>query len=93
MAVTTSAVTVTTGATAILARNNGRRSAIIHVPTGGSTVYVGGSDVTTSNGLPVEAGNSLSLSQGDSHDQTPRYEYYGIVAASTQAVRVLEVLG
>lgn len=93
MAVFTSAVTVTTSATLLLSRDFNRRTALVHVPTGGSTVYIGGDDVTTANGIPLEAGQTLALGQGDTTDQSPRYAYYGIVAASTQGVRVMRVDG
>jgi hypothetical protein len=50
-----------------------------------ATVYVGGADVTTANGAPVAAtswGPGFDLGIGDA--------LYGIVAAATSEVRVLE---
>ena len=40
-------------------------SVLIYNPTGNSTVYVGDAAVTSSNGIPVAAGQSLSLDIGD----------------------------
>lgn len=52
---------------------------------GAATVYLGGAGVTTSTGYPVAAGEHLSADLGQSD------ALYGIVAADTVAVRVLEV--
>lgn len=38
-----------------------RKSIGIYVPSSGSTIYVGGSDVTTDQGFPVNAGQYLFL--------------------------------
>lgn len=59
-------------------------SILVQVPTGGVAVYLGGSDVTTSNGVSVGAGESFSL------DLSINESLYGIVATSTQGVRVLQ---
>lgn len=94
MAVSTpTAVTVTTSATALVARNEFRRSVTFTVPSGGATVYIGGSDVTTSTGTPLAAGNSFTVNQSHQGDASPLMAWYGIVAASTQDVRILVVEG
>jgi hypothetical protein len=49
---------------------------------GSATIYVGGANVTTSNGLPVAPGASLGVGA--------RAEVYGIVASGTVEARVLE---
>lgn len=86
MAFDSSQTTVTTSATLLTAGADiDDLYAVVHVPTGGSTVYIGGSGVTTSNGLAVAAGQYVSvgpLSEGD--------DLYGVVASSTQDVHVLE---
>lgn len=46
-------------------------------------MYVGASDVSTSTGIPVTAGQTFSI------DTDPMEVLYGIVAAGTQDVRVL----
>ena len=87
MSTVSASVTVSDEATALLAADDNIREVVIHSPTGGVTIYVGGSDVTTSNGLPVAAGASLSLKLPRNH------EVYAIVASSTQAVKVLAIGG
>ena len=90
---TPTAVTVTTSATALVARGENRRSIIFTVPSGGATVYIGGSDVTASTGTPVEGGSSFEVNQSHQGDASPILAWYGIVAASTQDVRVLYTEG
>ena len=50
MPVSPSAVPVATSATLLAGADSSRRSVVFTVPTGGATVYVGGSAVTTSTG-------------------------------------------
>lgn len=59
-----------------------RRSVLVNNPSGGSTVYLGGSDVTTSNGITLPAGSSLPLTLGYGDD-------LWVVAAGTTAVELL----
>jgi hypothetical protein len=89
MAVKSRAVTVTTTATRLDSTTDqddgmsGSSLAIYNASA--ATVYVGGSDVTTSIGCPVAAtswGPGFDLGTGDA--------LYGIVAASTSEVRVIE---
>lgn len=75
---------VTTGATLILAANNRRKSAILYNSHATDTMYVGPSGVTTSNGIPVVAGASLT-------DNASTDAWYAI-AASGSTARVLEVV-
>lgn len=79
-----SATTVSTTATAIPATAlTGRRSIVVQ-NTGANDIYLGASDVTTSNGYPLSAGESLSL------DLDGAVILYGIVAAGTETVRIIE---
>jgi len=84
MSVQSAAVTVATTATALAAVDDDF-SSIEVANVGAATVYIGGSDVTTSNGFPVAAGASWyppqSLAGGE--------RVYGIVASGTVEVRVL----
>lgn len=92
MGLTTRAVTVTTSATELLSPGSGdRRAGLVHVPSGGATVHVGASNVTTANGIPVGAGSSLALNEATAGDAIAKYGLYGIVATGTQDVRVMEV--
>lgn len=77
------AVTVGTTATKIIAADDTHRTCYLHV-TGTSTVYLGGSDVTTSNGLATEkhtAPLEIIVPQ--------QQELWAIVAAATENVRIL----
>ena len=56
-----------------------------NLSTAGAAVYIGGSDVTTSNGFALDPGESMS---DDSLDLSEGL--YGIVASGTIAVHVLE---
>lgn len=88
MSVSSRAVTVTTEPTLLDATGSDNaidQSFSFH---NGSavTVYVGGSNVSTTNGAPVAANSwspGIDLSSGDN--------VYAIVAAGTAEVRVLEV--
>jgi hypothetical protein len=86
MAVSTASVTVATTATQLSGADSGGstsgQSVAVYVPTGGATVYVGSSAVTTAIGFPVAAGEKMAFSL------EPGESLYGIVAASTQAVNV-----
>lgn len=89
MAVKTRAVTVGTTATRLdgdadqADRHAGESFAFYN--SSGVTVYIGGADVTSTNGAPVAAS---SWSPG--FDLASDDAIYGIVATGTAAVRVLE---
>jgi hypothetical protein len=78
-----SQVSITTTATQIVADNYGAEQVTIQ-NLGPTAVYIGGPGVTTSNGFPIQgaAGTSLTLPATTA--------IYGIVAAGTQTVAVLE---
>lgn len=60
-------------------------SFIAYVPEGGQVVYLGGSDVSVANGMPIQVGTYVTFDlQGD--------DIWMVVASSTQDVRVL-ILG
>lgn len=89
MSVKSTAVTVGTSPTRIDSTTFDRRSEGVSVSffNGGSgTVYVGGPDVTTSNGAPVAED---SWSPG--FDLRPNDALYAVVATGTATVRVIEV--
>lgn len=85
MAVTTRAVSVANTATRLDAvAEIGEEILVFN--NGSATIYLGGSDVTTANGVPVLPGSwspGLPLPRGES--------LYGIVATGTQEARVLEI--
>jgi len=76
-------VTVTTEPTLLIAKNETNRYVYLHV-VGNATVFIGGSDVLTSNGLNTEKHTTplemfLPINE----------QLYGIVASATEDVRVL----
>ena len=82
-----SAVSVGTTAAALPASNlSNRRSIIVYNNDASAALYVGGSDVSTTNGIPVAAGTfSPPVDAGSS------MVLYGIVASGSVNVRVLEM--
>jgi hypothetical protein len=76
-------VTVTTSPTLLVEKDETNRYVYLHV-IGNTTVYLGGSDVSTSNGLNTEKHTTplemfLPINE----------QLYGIVASATEDVRVL----
>lgn len=88
MATKTSSVTVGTSPTRLDVQTDAdyrADQAISYYNDGASTVYLGGSDVTTATGVPLPAGayaDEVLLSGSTS---------YGVVATGTCAVRVKQV--
>lgn len=82
----TEQVTVSDSATKLVTHGSATKAVVVKVPSGGSDVYIGGRDVTTSNGLILSAGESLSLDMNDKSGAL-----HGVVASSTQDVRVMTV--
>jgi hypothetical protein len=74
-------VTITTTASVIVSATSYRN---IHLHNlGGGAIYIGGSDVTTSNGYKLDNGDSLSLIIGDVG------ALYGVAASGTHTLAVL----
>lgn len=76
-------VTVTTSPTLLVEKDETNRYVYLHV-IGNSTVYLGGSDVSTSNGLATQKHTTplemfLPINE----------RLYGIVASFTEDIRVL----
>lgn len=91
MAVLTSAPTISTTATA-LGESRARRVLLLVEPPASGTVYIGGADVTSSNGRPLAAGDDPFLvQQAFEEDLTPTEAFYAVTASSTATVRVLEI--
>ena len=77
----TSVVTVTTSATLLIAADNQPRICYLH--SGSGSVYVGGSDVTSSTGIHLTNGTTLEIT-------VPFNEtIYGITSSATNTMRVL----
>lgn len=85
MAVTTRAVSVASTATRLDALTEIGEEILVF-NNGSATIYIGGADVTTANGVPVLPGSwspSLPLPRGEA--------LYGVVASGTHEARVIEV--
>jgi hypothetical protein len=78
-------VTLTTTAQGLPNEVLGYRRGMIVYNNGASTAYIGGSDVTVANGMPIPAGQYSPVI-----DAGPKLIVYGIAAGSVE-VRVLEV--
>jgi len=77
----TSAVTVTTSATLLIAADNQPRICYLH--SGSGSVYIGGSDVTAATGIHLTNGTTIEIS-------VPFNEtIYGICSSGTNTMRVL----
>lgn len=76
--------TTTIATTATQVSDEPTKSVCFKVAAGGSTVFLGGSDVTTATGFPIAAGEAFC----DDLDMRDG-ELYGIVASGTQALNYL----
>jgi len=87
VSIAASTVTITTSPTLIATGLNGASWLYLHAPTGGNTVFVGPSNVTTAAGLELPKGalQSFWLAETD--------KLYGIVATSTQPLMVMQTGG
>jgi hypothetical protein len=74
-------VTITTTASVILSANS-YKNVYLH-NLGGGAIYLGGSNVTTSNGYKLDNGDKLSLIIGDVE------ALYGVAASGTHTLAVL----
>ncbi len=75
-------VTVTTTSGIIAAAANSYQNIYLH-NLGGGPIYIGGSNVTTSNGYKLDNGDKLSIIIGDLE------ALYGVAASGTHTVAVL----
>ena len=79
---TSAQISVTTTATVIVPATNFDQTVNLH-NLGGGSVYLGGANVTTSNGYKFDNGDKLTVTVGD------REALYAITASGTQTVAVL----
>ncbi len=75
-------VTVTTTSGIIAAAANSYQNIYLH-NLGGGPIYIGGSNVTTSNGYKLDNGDKLSIIIGDLE------ALYGVAASGTHTLAVL----
>lgn len=89
MALSSSVVTVGTTPTLIGTPGAGRGVLAFCVPAGGAQVYVGGSNVTTTNGVPLTAGTPVWMTS-QMGSVVAGETWYAIVASGTQALNIVE---
>lgn len=89
MAFTSSAVSVGTTAVVLAPADPRRRRLYLHNATGAGTTYIGGSDVTTSNGFDLASGDRLELAEAHPGDCSLRGVIYAVNSSGTNTVRVL----
>jgi len=84
VSIAASTITITTSPTLIATGLNGASWVYLHAPTGGNTIFVGPSNVTTATGLELPKGalQSFWLAETD--------KLYGIVATSTAALMTMQ---
>lgn len=91
MPIVSTAVTVTTTAAKVagvtVTAGAIRAGSVILANLGASTVYVGGSNVTTANGFPVDPGANCTMEFKDGED------LYAVTASGTVSCRTLQVGG
>ena len=80
-------VTVTTTRAVVFTASPNWRTVLLHV-LGNGIVYLGGSDVTSSNGMPTEKG-AVPIEIAIPANET----VYAVVASSTEDLRILEPIG
>ncbi len=78
-----STYTITPTASKILAKSDSMRSVYVHI-TGNGTVYLGGADVTTSNGLATQKHTTPIEFAIPSQD-----ELWAVVASGTEDLRIM----
>lgn len=74
-------VTITDTASVIVSANSYRNIYLHNL--GGGAIYIGGSNVNTSNGFKLDNGDKLSLIIGDTE------ALYGVAASGTHTLAVL----
>lgn len=92
--VRTNPVTQTVALTATrIAKNNPDRVGIIVSNVGSNTIYLGtGSDVSSTNGIPLFSGGSISMKY-DQDFESLGEEIWGIASVAASTVYVRELVG
>lgn len=92
MPVSQASVTVSTSATQLFGSSSSRRRFVVRNDSG-VDVFIGGSGVTTTDGIKVATGTSYECVQQFPTDPSCKFPWYAVVAAATQPVKVLQVTG
>ena len=68
-----------------------RTALIVYVPTSAANpVYVGGADVTTSNGIPIAAGERVTFTNDGPNGMTASQDWYAIVGTTSVTIQIAE---
>ena len=84
MSLTATNITIGTTATLIATGLNGQSVVYLHAPSGGNTIYIGNSTVTTATGLELSKGAPISFWLAETD------KLYGVVATGTQPLMVMQ---
>jgi len=90
MAVIADKVTVNSSPTVIAPVDPTRRRIVLK-NNNATIIYIGGSDVTTTDGYPLEDNEVLTIVQAHREDTTPQQEWYAVVATGTQDINTILV--
>lgn len=91
MPATSTAHTVTTTPTKIGTSRSRRTFLAVHPPASG-TVYIGGSAVSATAGIPLAAGDTpFQIGETYKDDPTPNEQFWVVVASGTSTVAVNEI--
>jgi hypothetical protein len=86
MASSTVVAVADSAAATVAAPTGTKQSVAVYNPAGGSTVYLGGVDVTSVNGYPLGAGDDLTLRLGEAEAL-----YARCAAAGSASLRILVI--
>lgn len=91
MSTDSSTQSITTTAAKVGTPSAKRTALIVYVPTtAANPVFFGGSDVTTSNGFPVAAGERITFTNDGGNEAHGTQDWYAIVAATSVTVQITE---
>ena len=93
MSVASSTKSVTTTAAVIGTPSAKRSTLVIYVPeSAANPVVIGGSNVTTANGVPLSAGERLFLTNDGANGMPASQDWYAIVGTTSVTVQITEAL-
>lgn len=90
MSLTSGSQTITTTATPIGTLSGSRSALVVQNPAGGSTIYIGGATVTSSNGIAVAAGDPPFTATDGDRDSLGAERWYAVTASGTAVIRTVE---
>lgn len=82
MPIHSTSITVTTANTLLLAEQRGRRMVVFSNETGGQ-LHIGGAGMTSTDGMPLDHKESITIQQAHQNDYTPSHAWYGRTDSAT----------